>query len=238
LLTIPLFLSTAVMLLFYLLSSLYDERKDRSILFWKSLPVSDAATVLSKLLVATVVVPLGIFLVWVVTSLLYTAVWDMRLAMGFVAGPPFAWDIVAWLKVDALILTFVVMSSLWYAPVIAYLMLVSAWARRNPFLWAVLPPLILAVLERITFDSTHLGHLFGARMAGVLTSFGVSDPQGEAFKSAMLHTPFGDLVSIPSVFDLIDYRRLFANFELWAGVAVAVVFVYVAIRMRRYRDDT
>ena len=236
--SVPLFLATFVMLFFYLLSSLYDERKDRSILFWKSLPVSDSATVISKLLVATVLVPLGVFLVWIATTVLVTAVWDARRAMGLVAGPPFVWDTVAWLKVDALMLTLVVMSSLWYAPVFAYLMLISAWARRNPFLWAVLPPLLLAVTERIAFGSSYLGRLFGARLAGVLTSLGVNDPEGGAFSGAMLQTPAGKLPSLPAVFDLLDYRQLLANIDLWIGVAVAVALVYAAIRVRRYRDDT
>ena len=35
----------------------YDERKDRSVLFWKSLPVSDRDTVLSKAVSALVVAP-------------------------------------------------------------------------------------------------------------------------------------------------------------------------------------
>jgi ABC-2 type transport system permease protein len=226
-------MSTAVMLWFYLLSSLYDERKDRSILFWKSLPLSDTATVLSKLLVAAVVVPLGVYLVWILTHLLCVAVLRARLALGLAAAP-FTWDTIAWLKVNALMLTTVVMSSLWYAPIAAYLLLVSAWARRNPFLWAVLPPLMLWVAERLAFQTNYLGHLFGYRLA-LWRSFG---PDDGTFNGAMLQTPFGKLPSIPTAFDLLDYRRLFANVDLWLGVAVAVVLVYVAIRLRRYRDDT
>jgi ABC-2 type transport system permease protein len=233
LLVVPFFMSTAVMLWFYLLSSLYDERKDRSILFWKSLPLSDTATVLSKLLVAAVVVPLGVYLVWILTHLLCVAALRARLALGLAAAP-FTWDTIAWLKVNALMLTTVVMSSLWYAPIAAYLVLVSAWARRNPFLWAVLPPLLLAVVERVAFGTTYLGHLFGYRLA-LWRSLG---PDDGTFNAAMLQTPFGKLPSIPTAFDLLDYRGLFANVDLWLGVVVAVVLVYVAIRLRRYRDDT
>lgn len=233
----PLFIATAVMIWFYLLSSLYDERKDRSILFWKSLPVSDTATVLSKLLVAMVVVPLGVFVLWIVTHLLCTAVWDARLALGLARGPPFTWSTVAWLKVNALVLTLVVMGSLWYAPVIAYLMLVSSFARRNPFLWAVLPPLLLAVFERIAFGTHHLGHLFGSRLAP-WNALGSGPRPGDDFSGAMLDTPFGKLVSLPAVFDRIDFTWPFANINLWIGIAIAAAFLYGAIRLRRYRDDT
>ncbi len=233
LLVVPFFMSTAVILWFYLLSSLYDERKDRSILFWKSLPVSDSATVLSKLLVAAVVVPLGVYLVWILTHLLCVAVLRARLALGL-ATAPFTWDTIAWLKVNALMLTTVVMSSLWYAPIAAYLLLVSAWARRNPFLWAVLPPLMLWIVERVAFQTNYLGHLFGYRLA-LWKSLG---PDDGTFNGAILQTPFGKLPSLPAAFDLLDYRHLLANFDLWAGVAVGAVLVYVAIRLRRYRDDT
>jgi ABC-2 type transport system permease protein len=237
--TVPLFLATTVMLYFYLLSSLYDERKDRSILFWKSLPVSDAQTVLSKLLVALVVVPLGVCVVAVVTQLLCTAVWGIRESMGLAPGLQFVWDTVAYLKSDALMLMVVVLSSLWYAPVVGYLMLVSAWARRNPFLWAVLPPLILAVAEGISFGTWHLRNIFLARLAGAWTSLGLNGAASDAFNGAMLRAPFGRLISLPAVWDLIDLRRVFiTNIDLWAGVAVAAAFVYVAIRLRRFRDDT
>src|ERR1700687_5194317 len=43
------FIFTAFMVgVFYCLDALHGERRDRSILFWKSLPVSDLTTVLSK----------------------------------------------------------------------------------------------------------------------------------------------------------------------------------------------
>jgi ABC-2 type transport system permease protein len=237
--TVPLFLAATVTLYFYLLSSLYDERKDRSILFWKSLPVSDTQTVLSKLLVALVVVPLGVSAVAVVTQLLCTAVWGIRALVGLAPGFQFVWDTTAYLKSDALMLVVVVLSSLWYAPVVGYLILVSAWARRSPFLWAVLPPLILAVAEGVSFGTWHLRNIFLARLAGAWTSLGLNPAASEAFSQAMLRAPFGRVPSLPGVWDLIDLRRMFiTNIALWIGVAVAVAFVYAAIRLRRYRDDT
>ncbi len=237
--TVPLFLSATVMLYFYLLSSLYDERKDRSILFWKSLPVSDVQTVISKLLVALVIVPLGVFAVAIVTQLLCTGVWNIRYSMGLAPGLQPIWDTVAYLKSDALMLVVVVLSTLWYAPVVGYLMLVSAWARRNPFLWAVLPPLTLAVSEGVSFGTWHLRNIFLARLAGAWTSLGMNAAASDAFNAAMLRAPFGRLISIPAVWDWIDLRRMFiTNIDLWVGVAVAAAFVYIAIRLRRFRDDT
>ena len=50
---------------FYSLDALYGERRDRSILFWKSMPTSDLTTVLSKASIPILVLPLATFAVTV-----------------------------------------------------------------------------------------------------------------------------------------------------------------------------
>jgi ABC-2 type transport system permease protein len=233
----PIFLAAAVTLFFYLLSSLYDERKDRSILFWKSLPISDAATVLSKVLVALLIVPLGVFALAMVTHLIYIGIWDIRHAMGLV-GPVFVLDVAAWLKVVALMLTVLLLAALWYAPIAGYLLLISAWARRNPFLWALLPPLILAVVERVAFGTRQVTDLLLYRLGGVWFDLASNFQGRAAFNAARLDTLDGKQLSLPSVFDMFDLRALFGNVDLWIGVIIAAGFVYAGIRLRRYRDDT
>jgi ABC-2 type transport system permease protein len=231
--SVPLYLAAVVTVFFYLLSSLYDERKDRSILFWKSLPVSDAATVLSKLLVALVVVPLGVFVAAIVTDVLQRWVWDIRYALGLVGGPEFIWDTLAWAKVEAFMLLVLALAVLWYAPIAAYLMVISAWARRNAFLWAVLPPVILTVVERIAFGTRYVTDLLLYRLGGVWFDLwnnfrGHGGPDSSFWKQ---HT-------FPSAFDMVSFRDLFTNVDLWLGLIVAAALVYAAIRIRRYRDDT
>ncbi len=232
-LSVPLYLSATVILYFYLLSSLFDERKDRSILFWKSLPVSDAATVGSKLLVAMLVVPLGIFALALVDHLLFVAIWNARALAGSLIVNPFVWDTVAWLKVEAFLLTSVVMSVLWYAPVTAYLLLISAWARRNPFLWAVLPPLILAVVERVAFGTTYVWSAFTYRLSGIWKALGF-----DSMNRATVSVGRGHLPDLARMFDTLDFGRLCANTDLWAGLIIAGALAYAAGRVRRYRDDT
>ncbi len=53
-------------------------------------------------------------------------------------------------------------ATLWYAPIVAYLMLASAWAPRSPFLWAVLPPVALVVMEGVLFRTDYVGDFIGA----------------------------------------------------------------------------
>jgi ABC-2 type transport system permease protein len=107
---------------FYCLDALHGERRDRSILFWKSLPVSDEATVASKLFVGLIVVPVGTFVVALVTSLLFAAIWNLRASFGH--SPDLVlWDTVALFKVQILMLLGLMVSILWYAPLVACLVL-------------------------------------------------------------------------------------------------------------------
>jgi ABC-2 type transport system permease protein len=192
----------AVMLLvsiFYCLDALHGERSDRSILFWKSLPVSDLTTVLSKLAIPMVILP-------VVT-------WGATVATQFVMlllrGTSAPWGEVAasWPMVLYHLLT---VHSLYYAPIFAWLLLVSAWARRMPFLWAFLPLAAIGIVERIVFRSSHFGHMLGARISGDMDT-----------KGPML----GHFMPL----------EFFLKPGLWIGFAVAAVFIAAAVRLRRLR---
>jgi len=123
---------------------------------------------------------------------------------------------------------------LWYAPVAAYLLMVSAWSRRNAFLWAILPPVILTVVERVALGTRYINDFLLYRAGGIWLDLwnnfraNMPVPPGTPWKQN----------TFPSVFDLISFRDLFTNIDLWLGLIAAAAFVYIAIRMRRYRDDT
>ena len=136
----------------YLMDCLYAERRDRSILFWRSLPVSDRATVLAKFFVATIAVPALFYLAAVATSALALQWEKLR-----DASAPMDWG--DWLQLQGLLLYTTIATVLWYAPYAAYLMLVSAWARRSVFAWAVTPPLLVALIERVVFGTTYVGRI-------------------------------------------------------------------------------
>jgi ABC-2 type transport system permease protein len=220
-----------IVLSFYLMDCLYLERKDRSILFWKSLPVSDATTVISKLLVALVVVPLGVYLTAMVASVLVQMILAVRIAHGSLPNIAVAWDTVAWLKVQGLMLYGLIISMLWYAPLAAFLLLISAWARKNVFLWTTLPPVIAIIMERIAFGTRYTKHLLQYRTWGIWDALGVNPTPPEG-------VGHGRVVSLADLFDDIAMGKAFLNIDLWLGLAVAAVFIFAAIRFRRYRDDT
>jgi ABC-2 type transport system permease protein len=158
-----LLLASSITTFSYLLDCLYAERKDRSILFWKSLPVSDSHTVLTKLAVAMLIVPLGVFALEMVTYLILTGIGTMRFAHPLVHG----WTLGSWLAVQGDIFLCLLVTLLWYAPIAAYFMLMSVTARRAPFVMAALPPLGLALGEWIVFRTSHVG-LFLTQRLGVV----------------------------------------------------------------------
>ena len=110
--------------------------------------------------------------------------------------------------------------ALWHAPLYAWLLLVSAWARRTPFLWAVLPPLAIGVLERIAFSTSHFGSLLRYRLDG--RHAGGVRPRGRGRG----HPPAGAARPV----------RFLASPGLWIGLLVAAAFLAAAVRLRRYRE--
>src|SRR5260221_7171133 len=143
--------------LFYCLDSLQSERKDRSILFWKSLPVSDVTTVLAKATITFAILPLLSFGVVVVTGFVMLLVSSLILAANGLNAAPLWTEL--YLGRGSLLLLYhlITVHVLWYAPIYGWLMFVSAWSRRAALLWAVLPPLGLGFLEKIVFGTLHLG---------------------------------------------------------------------------------
>jgi ABC-2 type transport system permease protein len=232
-LSVPHYLVMIIVLNFYLLDCLYAERKDRSILFWKSLPVSDGATVASKLFVGLIVVPVATFAVALVTNLLFTAIWNLRAVFGH--SPDLVlWDTVALLKVETLMLLGLIVSILWYAPLVASLLLASAWARRNVLLWVTLVPLVAVIVEKIAFGTRYVSGLIAYRTFGIWESLHVE----AAVLDSMTRVGQSEVVSLPRLLEHINIGPAFTNIDLWLGLVVTGAFAFAAARLRRYRDDS
>jgi ABC-2 type transport system permease protein len=226
-LSMPLYIAMLFVLFFYSLDCLYAERKDRSILFWKSMPVSDGMTVVSKALTALVAVPLGVFVLGAVAVGVFLLFFDLR---GSVSGTPIvlSWDTLEWLRAQAALLLLLLAAILWYAPAVAALMLLSAWSRRNPFIWLTVPALA-PLLEYMVFRTHYIWSFYRYRRFGVWEALGLA--HADIITKHGIH-PFGDLLRE------VTWRGAFLNVDLWLGVVVAVALLYAAARIRRYRDDT
>ncbi|HJU40013.1 MAG TPA: hypothetical protein VJ724_10610, partial [Tahibacter sp.] len=152
-LALPISCLLGIVSFFYLLGSLYDERRDRSILFWKSLPVSDVATVLSKVVTVTFVAPALALAATLVTLLAYLVLLSIVFAIYGINPFTTLWLNASPLSVVAKLVAHVPVNAIWALPTIGWLMLCSAFARRVPFLWAVLIPVgtgtVLAIYDSI-----------------------------------------------------------------------------------------
>jgi ABC-2 type transport system permease protein len=147
---------------FYLLDCLYSERKDRSILFWKSLPVSDLQTVLSKFVVAMLIVPMGVFLLG---TILYPILFGIAAAgvpnFEYITG---GWNTGEWVRAELAMLGALLVSQLWYAPVAAWTMLASVLSRRSPALIALVPIVVLVICEGVMFRTRYVLSFVGHRL--------------------------------------------------------------------------
>ncbi len=132
--------------IFYCLDALHGERRDRSILFWKSLPVSDLTSVLSKAIVPLAILPLLTFAIIIATQFIMLLLSTVALLPSGLAGT--TWQLLPWPQLSMILFYGLVTSALWEAPIFAWLLLVSSWARRATFLWAVLPWLAIARLRK------------------------------------------------------------------------------------------
>lgn len=205
---------------FYSLDALHGERRDRSILFWKSLPVSDRMTVLSKASIPLVVLPAFVFALAVAAQLIMLLVSILVLLVSGM-GVAALWREVQFFPSLLALLYAVAAITLWHAPIYGWLLLVSASARRAAILWAVLPPLALGLLERLAFNTAHVQSLLQYRLIGWLGRAFVVPPEASAATDHLGLVAPGKLLSTPG---------------LWIGLALTVVFLAAAVRLRHHRE--
>ena len=204
---------------FYCLDALHGERRDRSILFWKSLPVSDLTTVLSKVTIPLVVLPLVSFAITVCVQLIMLLETSVVLIFHGMS-PATTWANVPFFQSWLVLLYGLVALALWHAPIYGWLLLVSGWARRATFLWAVLPVIAIQIFEKITFGTSY----FGSFVKHLLFGFAPDafDFQGRG------HPTISSLAQLTP-------ERYLSSPSLWIGLLFAAAFLAAAVRLRRYR---
>jgi ABC-2 type transport system permease protein len=209
---VMLILTAFIIGVFYCLDALHGERRERSILFWKSLPVSDFTTVLSKAIIPLAVLPLVIFAITVVTQFVMMLISTVALLPSGLAST--TWANFNLFQQSLILLYALAAIALWHAPIYGWALLVSGWTRRATFLWAILPLLGISFFEKITFNTSHFFSMLKYRLVGFAP---------EAF-SFTIHT-------VPQ---LTPGKYLSAP-GLWIGLVFAVAFIVAAVRLRRYR---
>jgi ABC-2 type transport system permease protein len=198
--------STMAVGVFYSLDTLYGERRDRSILFWKSLPVSDATTLAAKVTVPMIILPL------ITTAVAVLALAVMILTGRLLTGsghPPLG------RSAGLLLYHMFTVHALWWAPFFGWMLLISAWARRAPLVWAVVPVLAISFVERIAFNTTYFASMLQSRI-----NF---SPEAVVAKGSMPIDPGTQVTA-----------GLFLRSPgLWIGLALLLAFAVSAARLRR-----
>jgi ABC-2 type transport system permease protein len=208
----------------YSLDALHGERRDRTLLFWKSLPVSDLTTVLAKASIPLVFLPLLVF------ALTVTLQQIMRLLALVVlsvtgAGVATLWTRLPLFEMEVVTFYGAAVIALWHAPIYCWMLLVSGWARRATLLWAVLPPLALAAVENIAFHTSYLGSMLQNRLFGFsAAAFNLIDKNGAPIDSHFI--PLAQLTP----------GRFLSSPSLWLGLAFAAACLAAAVRLRRSRE--
>jgi len=210
-------LTSILVSVFYCLDALHGERRDRGILFWKSLPVSDLTTVLAKASIPLVILPLFTFAITVAMQWLMLLVSSAVLLVSGMSVTAL-WTNLSFLRMSLLLLYHLLTAhALWPFPVYCWLLLVSGWARRATFLWAALPLIAIAGVEQIVFHTWHFARLVSSRLIGDTQTIAAG---GMFPTDPMTHITPGIFLTTPG---------------LWIGFAIAAAFLAAAVRLRRYQ---
>ena len=213
----PLVIALGFAILAYSLSTFFDERKDKSIIFWRSLPVSDSFTVFSKLIVALVVAPLLVIPALLFLHLVSVTAGSIYFAVSDIVPFTWAWQAYPWLDWIRVIFS-LWMQSLWSLPIITWIMLAGAYSRK-PVVAAILPPVVVVLVEGVSLSSSvFLDSLFER-----------VQPWSRASSFPKEYESLG-------VAELSDIPLLFGMTEFWVGILVSSVFIYLTIYFRSKSD--
>jgi len=231
----PFIFAMWILTIFYALDALYTERKDRSILFWRSIPVTDFETVLSKILTALLVIPLVTLIVIMATHLVALVNASIWIEIRGGSAWSLIWQAVPFIDNWTATLVFLIALPLWMSPFIGWFLFVSAFAKRSPLLVASLPIALLPLLEKIFFNSEVMVEAFFVRTVKMPLFTGLDNmeilfQEGENFE----RLAGADL----SLLSLLDLGGFVTDPQLWVGIVVCGIFAAAAIYVRRYRDDS
>jgi ABC-2 type transport system permease protein len=243
----PLFFILVATVFFYCLGAMYDERRDRSILFWKSLPVSDGMTVLSKAVTALCVAPLITMALATVTSLAMLLIGAIGMALaginlgGALLVSPDLY--LQPLRLLGLLPVYVV----WALPTVGWLLLCSSFARSKPFLWAVALPIMAGVLnswfgllKTMTLTSTWFWqNIVGRLLLSIIPgSWMDADTLRNTFERAGEDVRIEMGPRLDGGFTLDAIGHALASPSMLIGIVAGAAMIAAAVYFRRVRTES
>ena len=234
--------------LFYSLGSLYDDRRDRSVLFWKSMPVSETSSVLAKLASILVITPTVSMLLGLAFGVLFIlfAMTAAAILGGNLFGAVLGSS--SFYTTPLGLLAMLPVYMVWALPSVAWFMAVSAWAKRAPFLWAVGVPVLGGVmlswaeamfeagLPHEWFWENVVGRLFGSIVPGLFFALSHDNENVMATLESLDRHHDGP-PAVPAMELVTAAYQTLASPTVLIGLVIGVALLFAAIRLRRYRED-
>lgn len=223
-----------IVLFFYMLGALYDDRKDGSILFWKSLPISDSMTVFSKLLTAMIVVPLVTTIIFVAAMIAIMILTSVVLLLNGQNPIVLVWAPANIIGGTITMLLGALVQMLWALPIYSWLLFCSAWKKTRPLLFAIFIPLIIAVswyvlnaMLKFNFLQIDMFKIPSLYLFHAMIPYGSGNRMGFQMDNE---------TTISEV--LTNLNESIINIEILYGAIFATIFIAISIWVRRYRNTT
>ena len=207
-LALPFMIVLLICSLAYVVNTLFQDRKDSSVLFWHSMPVSNLETVVSKVVAIVAVAPAFYMLILFALYLIFSVWLAILGASSGVAVSGLGYMFMAAAVSLLLVYLSSVIAGLWLLPTLGWIMMFSAYARRAPAMWALGVFMALLFLEDFIFGSQFLVNWVESR----------SNP------AQYLIFSFSDVVD-----------RLF-SYDMLFGIVVGSILLTGAVLLRRYTD--
>lgn len=237
----PIGIALFFVVFFYLLGSLYNDRSDRSVLFWKSLPISDSQTVLAKVVAACVIAPVLAALAMIALQLGFLVLMTLFAAVNGVNAISVLWSPLRLIRLWLMMALLIPINALWALPTIGWLLLCSSFVRSKPFLWAVLLPVIVGVIvssAKVMQDMALPSAWFWKHVVGrILFSVLPGSWMDQSMFKALEHMDSGRSDLLSPVLSLDTIQVLMVSPELWIGAAAGAAMIAAAIYFRRRRTE-
>ena len=246
----PIMVGLTFVMFFYLLGALYDDRRDRSVLFFKSLPISDVSTVLSKVAAAVLLAPAIAVVACIALQLSFLILTSIYALLHGTNVLPLLWRPTHLFAIWFKLVLMIPLNALWALPSVGWLLLCSSFVRSKPFLVAVLLPLLVGavigwvnLMQSLSLPSSWYWRYIFGRIEFSLW------PGSWLFSSfannAINVSNSGNDINIGMAkFDFVNAMVSFDNMlgvlassELWIGAVAGVAMIAAAIHFRRSRTE-
>lgn len=230
-----------IVVLFYLLGALYDDRRDRSILFWNSLPLSDTQTVLSKAVSAAFIAPAFAVAAMIALHLGFLILLSIYALFHGINPFPLLWSplhlVSLWIK----LILVIPLNALWALPCIGWLLLCSSFVRSKPFLWAFALPIVTGVLiwwvDLMSQLSLPRYWFWQHIVARILFSIFPGSWMNGSTIHALARSHDGNVDVLGSMLSMESLRTLLTSRDLWVGAVAGLAMIAAAVYFRRSRTE-